>query len=124
VGGPGDNLLLGCGAGDKEGGLPPLTVVIDARSGAVVKEIPGIGASDMVAYDQGLGLYYTASRNMPGGPKLGVIDAKANALVQAVELPGGNPHSVAANETSHHVYVPLGVKGGGCGGCIGVFAPE
>ena len=95
VGGPGDNLLLGCGAGDKEGGLPPLTVVIDARSGAVVKEIPGIGASDMVAYDRGLGLYYTASRNMPGGPKLGVIDAKANALVQAVELPGGNPHSVA-----------------------------
>jgi DNA-binding beta-propeller fold protein YncE len=124
VGGPGDNLLLGCGAGDKEGGLPPLTVVIDARSGAVVKEIPGIGASDMVAYDRGLGLYYTASRNMPGGPKLGVIDAKANALVQAVELPGGNPHSVAVNETSHHVYVPLGVKGGGCGGCIGVFAPE
>jgi hypothetical protein len=31
---------------------------------------------------------------------------------------------VAANETSHHVYVPLGVKGGGCGGCIAVFAPQ
>jgi hypothetical protein len=31
---------------------------------------------------------------------------------------------VAVNEANHHAYVPLGVKGSGCGGCIAVFAPE
>ncbi len=121
--GPGDNLLLGCTAGDKEG-LPPVAVVMNAQTGEVIKTIKGPGGNDMVAYSPSAGLYYTASRDLVTGPELNVIDAKTNTLQQTIKLPGGNPHSVAVNESNGHVYVPLGVKGGGCGGCIAVFAAK
>ena len=124
VNGPGDNLLLGCVAGDKDTGLPPQTVVMNGRTGAVVTEIPGIGGNDMVAYNPKVAQYYTASSHMPNGPLLGVIDANTNTLVQSLSLPGGNPHSVAASQSNNHVFVPLGVKGGRCGCCIAVFVPE
>ena len=123
VQGPGNNLLLGCTAGSKDSGLPPEFVVM-ATDGTIVKTIPGLGAADMVAYNPKTEQYYTASRDMPDGPELGVIDAKTNTLIQRIKLPGGNPHSVAASETNDHVFLPLGAKGGGCNGCIAVFAPQ
>jgi len=123
VQGPGTNLLLGCTAGGKDSGLPPEFVVI-TTDGTVVKTIPGLGGADMVAYNPKTGQYYTASRDMPDGPELGVIDAKTNALVQRIKLPGGNPHSVAASEANNHVFLPLSAKGGGCNGCVAIFAPQ
>jgi DNA-binding beta-propeller fold protein YncE len=122
VRGPGHSLLLGCTAGSKDSGLPPQFVVINADSGAVVKEIPGLGAADMVTYNPKTNQYYTASRDMPDGPELGVLDAKANTLVQQIKLPGGNPHSVAVSEANNHVFLPVGSKGG-CG-CIEIYAPQ
>ena len=89
----------------------------------VMMNVADIGGADMVAYNPHTGQYYTGSRNMPGGPVLGVIDAKSNALVQKVALGGGNPHSVAVNDANNHVFVPQSSKGGGCG-CVLVFAPE
>jgi hypothetical protein len=124
VKGPGSQLLLGCTAGKKDTGLPPKLVVMDGITGAVVKNIPGIGAADMVAYDSGNHYYYSASAGMPDGPQLGVINADSNALIQAIALPGDAPHSVAVSQLNHHVFVPLGAKGGGCGGCIAVFVPK
>jgi DNA-binding beta-propeller fold protein YncE len=122
VHGPGNNLLLGCTAGSTEGGLPAEFVVM-STDGDIVKVIPGIGAADMVAYNPKLERYYTASRDMPEGPELGVIDARTNTLVQRIAMGGGNPHSVAVSEANNHVFVPLAAKGGGCDGCIAVFAP-
>ncbi len=122
VKGPGANLLLGCDAGSKDGGLKPVLVVMKT-DGTLVKVIPGLGAADMVAYNPKVNQYYSASRNMPGAPELGVIDAKSNTLVQRIKLPGGTPHSVAASEKNNHVFVPLGAKGGGCDGCVAVFEP-
>jgi DNA-binding beta-propeller fold protein YncE len=75
----------------------------------------------MVAYSKKNNQYYTASRGMPGGPVLGVIDAKTNKLVQKVALKGGNPHSVAVNDKNGYVFVPVGAQGGGCS-CIQVYA--
>ena len=123
VQGPGNNLLLGCAAGSKNGGLPPEFVVM-STDGTVVKTIPGLGAADMVAYNPKADQYYTASSGMPGGPELGVIDAKTNELVQRIKLPGGSPHSVAASQVNDHVFLPLSAKDGGCGGCIAVYAPN
>ncbi|MFJ2367629.1 YncE family protein [Pseudomonas sp. NPDC087697] len=122
VQGPGANLLLGCNAGVKDSGLPPVFVVMKT-DGSVVKVIPGLGAADMVTYNPKLKQYYTASRGMPDGPELGVIDAKSNTLVQRIKLPGGNPHSVAVSEKNNHVFLPLNAKDGGCNGCVAVFAP-
>lgn len=122
VQGPGANLLLGCTAGSTDSGLPPEFVVMKT-DGSVVKVIPGLGGADMVAYNPKVQQYYTASRDMPDAPELGVIDAKSNTLVQRIKLPGGNPHSVAVSEKNNHVFLPLSAKNGGCNGCVAVFAP-
>ena len=50
VQGPGANLLLGCDAGGKDTGLPPVFVVMKT-DGSVVKVIPGLGSADMVTYN-------------------------------------------------------------------------
>lgn len=118
--GPGGNFLLGCTADGKE--MPAQTVVMNARSGSVVATVPGIGGSDMVNYNKRNGQYYTASRDNPGGPALGVIDASSNKLVQTIPFKGGTPHSVTSSEANGHVYVPVGTAGGG-DGTIHVFAP-
>ena len=118
--GPNGNFVLGCTANGKE--MPAQTVVMNAKSGTVVATVPGIGGADMVNYNKRNAQYYTASRDNPGGPALGVIDASTNALVQTIPLKGGTPHSVASSEANGHVYVPVGVVGGG-DGAIHVFAP-
>ena len=118
--GPSGNFVLGCNANGKT--MPAQTVVMNAKTGAVVATIPGIGGADMVDYNAHNNQYYTASRDNPGGPALGVIDATTNKLVQTIPLKGGNPHSVASSEANGHVYVPVGAVGGG-DGTIHVFAP-
>lgn len=118
--GPGGNFILGCNANGRT--MPAQTIVMNAGSGAVVATVPGIGGADMVNYNARNGQYYTASRDNPGGPALGVIDAATNTLVQTIPLKGGNPHSVTSSEANGHVYVPVGAIGGG-DGTIHVFAP-
>jgi DNA-binding beta-propeller fold protein YncE len=118
--GPNGNFLLGCGADGKE--MPAVMTIMNAKTGKTVAVVPGIGGADMVDYNAKNGQYYTASRNNPGGPVLGVIDAKTNTLVQSIPLIGGNPHSVASSEVTGKVYVPVGGFGGG-DGTIHVFAP-
>ncbi|MGI3901464.1 MAG: YncE family protein [Janthinobacterium lividum] len=118
--GPAGNFVLGCTANGKD--MPAQTVIMNAKSGAVVATVPGIGGADMVNYNKRNGQYYTASRDNPGGPALGVIDAATNTLVQTIPIKGGTPHSVTSSEANGHVYVPVGVVGGG-DGSIHVFAP-
>ena len=118
--GPDGDFVLGCGADGKD--MPPVTTIMNAKTGLVVATIPGVGAADMVDYNAKNGQYYTASRNNPGGPVLGVIDAKTRTLVQTIKLAGGNPHSVASSEKTGRVYLPVGGFGGG-DGTIHVYAP-
>src|SRR5579862_3140855 len=112
--GPGGNFALGCTANGKEG-MPAIITVMNYKTEKVVKEVPEIGAADMVAYNPKTGQYYTGSRAMPEGPVLGIIDAKANALVDKVAIKGGNPHSVATNASNGQVFMPAGSANGGCG---------
>lgn len=119
--GPGGNFALGCTADGKE--MPAIITVMNYKTGKVVKEVADIGAADMVSYNPKTGQYYTGSRAMPGGPVLGIIDAKTNTLVDKVAIKGGNPHSVDANHANGHVFMPAGSANGGCG-CVMVFAPQ
>ena len=119
--GPDGNFVLGCGADGKE--MPAATTIMNAKTGNVVAVIPGLGGADMVNYNARNGQYYTASRGNPGGPVLGVIDAKTNRLVQTIPIAGGAPHSVTSSEASGHVFVPVGAVGGG-DGSIHVYAPS
>jgi len=119
--GPGGNFALGCTANGKE--MPAIITIMSYKTGKVVKEVPDIGGADMVSYNPKTDQYYTGSRNMPGGPVLGVIDAKSNTLVDKIAIKGGNPHSVDVDHSNGHVFVPAGSANGGCG-CVMVFAPQ
>ncbi len=120
--GPNDNFVLGCSANGKEG-MPPVIVIMNAKSGKTVATIPDIGGADEVAYSKKNNQYYIGAGNMPGGGVLGVIDAGTNKLVQKIAMKGAStPHSVAVNDNNGHVFVPGG-SNGGCS-CIQVFALE
>lgn len=123
--GPGALILVGCSAGAaRSGGMAPVTVVVDAKSETIVARIAGIGGADEVWYDSGKNRYYTASRDQPGGPVLGVIDAKTNMLAESIPT-GTNAHSVAADAKTGSVWVPLTAPNTICArGCIGVYEPK
>jgi hypothetical protein len=105
----------------------PKQVIMDAKNGAIDRNVFGVGGSDEVWFNSGDDRYYTASRANPEGPVLGVIDANSQKLLQVVPtspLNYGSPHSVAANRHNNHVLVPLpanNVVPNCLTGCIGVY---
>lgn len=126
VQGPGDNFLVGCADHDGEA-FPPNEYVMNGTTGAIVAEITQVGGVDEIWYNPGDNKYYTASRDMPNGPVLGVIDAATNIWLQNVTT-NTNSHSVAVDPGNNHAFVPM-QAGGICttqssNGCIGVFAQQ
>jgi hypothetical protein len=143
--GPKQDLLLGCSVVFDSAGsawsaadpntAAPISVIMDAKSGAVEKMVTGVSGNDEVWFNAGDGRYYLAARNQPGGPVLGVIDAKSKTLLQVVPTintpgkanvyPSGTSHSLAVNPNNNNVFVPLpatNVFPSCLNGCIGVFA--
>ena len=92
--GPKQDLLLGCSVVfDTAGNVwstadantaAPISLIMDAKTGKVEQMVTGVSGSDEVWFNAGDGNYYLAARNQPGGPVLGVIDAKSQTLVQVV----------------------------------------
>lgn len=136
--GPNQDLLLGCSVVfDTTGAVwdkskstnsaAPISVIMDARNGAIDRNVPGVSGSDEVWFNPGDGRYYLAARANAVGPTLGVIDARKQVLVEitpTVAPVSGSAHSVAANPHNNQVFVPLpanNVYGGCLNGCIAVF---
>jgi hypothetical protein len=123
--GPRTDMLLGCSvvfdtagnpftAGDPAAAAP--TQIIMDENGKIDAVVAGVGGSDEVWFNSGDGRFYTASRNNPGTPVLGVIDAKTQSLVQVTPTfntpptapaPRGTAHSVAVNPRNNQIFVPL-----------------
>jgi len=143
--GPKQDLLLGCSVVFDTAGAAwsaadpnsaaPISLIMNAKTGAVEKMVKGVSGSDEVWFNAGDGRYYLAARSQPGGPVLGAIDARSATLVQVVPTintagkanvyPSGTSHSVAANPSNNNVFVPLpanNVFPSCLNGCIGVFA--
>ena len=130
----------------------PIQVIIDARTGKIDTAVLGVGAGDEVWFNSGDGNYYTASATSPlrpteviggtpltaqGAAILGVIGARDQALKQLVSTfnvpavttgplahAASTAHSVAANASNNHVFVPLGANNvfPNClTGCIAVY---
>ncbi len=113
----------------------PVSIIMDAKNGSIDKTIKGISGNDEVWFNSGDGRYYLAARAQPGGPVLGVIDAKSQELLQLVPtvnqatVPApstqpGSAHSVAADPHNNHVFVPLptnNVFPNCLNGCVAVF---
>ena len=120
--GEGQNLIVGCGAGSKASGMAPATVILDLATEKTTT-IPQVGGEDEVWYNPGAHQYYTASRDQPGGPVIGIIDATANKWIANVPT-AKNAHSVAADSSTNDIFVPL-TPGTACAsGCIGVYASK
>ena len=126
VQGPGDNFLVGCADHDGEA-FPPNEYVINGTSGAIIATIDTVGGVDEVWYNSGDNRYYLAARDMPTGPVMGVIDAATNLWLVNV-VTNSNSHSISADPSNNHVFVPL-QAGGICttqsaNGCVGVYAQQ
>jgi hypothetical protein len=126
VQGPGNNFLVGCADHDGKA-FPPNEYIIDGTSGAILAEITNVGGVDETWYNPGDNRYYLAARDMPGGPVMGVIDAKTNLWLENVTT-NANSHSIAVEPSTNHAFVPL-QAGGICttqssNGCIGVYAEQ
>ncbi|HLH98710.1 MAG TPA: hypothetical protein VKW08_26670 [Xanthobacteraceae bacterium] len=119
--GVGNEIMIGCNYGQTKDKRPPVQMIFDVKQNKITETMPGIGGTDMTGADAGLGLYYSAASGNGEGSALGVFDAKTHKLIQKIPT-AGRAHSVAVNTKNHHVYVPEGTEGGGCG-CIRVFAP-
>lgn len=115
--GPDQNFLLGCNANGREG-MPPIMVVMNAKTGKQVTTVPGAGGADEVAYSSKNEQYYTGSAGLSA---VFVINALTNKIVQKIPT-SGHAHSVAASDVTGKVFIPESAQGG-CG-CIRVFAPE
>jgi hypothetical protein len=149
--GPRNDMLLGCSLAFDTAGNPftaadpnaaDATQIIMDANGSIDAVIHGVGGSDEVYFNPGDGRFYTASRNNPAGPVLGVIDSRTRALVEVTPTfntpatapaPRGTAHSVAVNPANNHIFVPLppnnifaapaGDTASNClKGCIAVFA--
>ncbi|MDP9064606.1 MAG: cytochrome C nitrite reductase, partial [Pseudomonadota bacterium] len=104
--GPNAHLLLGCSDDAVQSGFPAQTLVMDAQTGKIIATIDKVGGSDEVWYDEKSGHYYLAAAKNPGGPVLGVIDARTDRWI--ANLPSGpRAHSVAADAKSGRIYVPI-----------------
>ncbi len=146
--GPKQDLLIGCSVVFDTAGkvwdrtnptsiAAPTQIIIDANGGTIDASVAGVGGSDEVWFNRGDRRYYTASRNNPTGPVLGVIDAESQTLVQivptvnaagntvtATRFPAGTAHSVAVNPHNNHALVPLpanNVVPNCLNGCIAVY---
>ncbi|MGD0403705.1 MAG: hypothetical protein ABSB66_10940 [Candidatus Acidiferrales bacterium] len=125
--GPGTDVFVGCADHDGRA-FAPSSVIINGTTGAILTVINNVGFVDETWYNPGDNNYYTASRDMPTGPVLGVISAGTRQWLQNVPT-NGNAHSVAADPINNHIFVPLPSGGPNCqtiaaDGCVGVYARQ
>lgn len=142
--GPDHQILLGCNDPNK---TVPSTVIIDDRTGDIIKTVANEDGSDEVWFNEGDDTYFLArSGGLTGltlAQQLGVIDTDGKEGItadQSVDTglpnlppasPHGTAHSVAADPVFNQVYVPIPSTAGGtvCSsaggsdaqGCIAVF---
>ena len=132
VQGPGHDFLIGCGGHDGTQ-FPPLLIIFDgtcttsAACAASEVQITQSGGTDEVWYNPGDNRYYTAGRDMPNGPIMGVVDAGTRTWLINVPT-GSNSHSIAVNQFTNQIFVPL-QSGPRCGtqssnGCVGVYSRQ
>ena len=126
VQGPGHDFLIGCGGHDGTQ-FPPLLQIFDGTTNQIVATTDQSGGTDEVWYNPGDNRYYTAGRDMPNGPVMGVVDAGTRTWLVNVPT-GSNSHSISVNQFTNQIFVPL-QAGARCttqssNGCIGVYGRQ
>jgi len=132
VQGPGHDFFVGCGGHDGVQ-FPPLLLIFDGTctnsAACTASEVPinESGGTDQVWYNPGDNRYYTAGRDMPNGPIMGVVDAATRTWLVNVTT-GSNSHSITVNQFTNQIFVPT-QSGALCGtqssnGCIAVYGRQ
>ena len=137
--GPDDQILLGCNAASQPPGTGMNAAVIDSHNGKITALLTGLGGDDEVWFNPGDGHYFLAGGSYLPNEQLGVVDSARDTADETIFIGTANgttrrAHSVAADETTNEVYLPVPATGGGtpgftstiCGalaaeGCIAVF---
>ena len=132
VQGPGHDFFVGCGGHDGVN-FPPLLIIFDGTCSSSATclaseiKIDQSGGTDEVWYNPGDNRYYTAGRDMPNGPIMGVVDAGTRRWLVNVPT-GSNSHSITVNQFTNQIFVPT-QAGSLCGtqsanGCIAVYGRQ
>jgi hypothetical protein len=124
--GPGNQALLGCNDPNK---TVKSTVIINVKKGTVVKTLPNLDGADQVWFDPSIEDYFLGISGGATPGILGVI-AKKKGLAPSPTT-GLGAHSVAADQFTNEVYVPIPSTGGtttcsskggvNANGCIAIF---
>ena len=121
--GPRGELLVGCSDDAVAAGFRAKSLLLDPVSGKVLRTFDQVGGSDEVWYDARRGDFLLAAAANPGGPVLGVIDARS-ARWKANLPSGSHAHSVAADAASGVAFVPVAAGDPACNrGCVEVLRP-
>lgn len=96
--GPTGRLMTVCGS---VGGMS-----IDSATGKIMKTVPQGADADEVWYDPGTNNYYFSRSAANGG--VAVVNAATESFVGSIPL---GSHSVAANASNKHIFVPVAGKG-------------
>jgi|HubBroStandDraft_2_1064218.scaffolds.fasta_scaffold26733_2 hypothetical protein len=124
--GPGTDVLVTCASHDGRT-FAPTTYILNGTTGAILSTINFVGGVDQGWYNPGDAKYYLGASNMTPGPVLGVIDARSRQWLQNVSTTGFS-HSVAADPSTNHIFVPLGAsplcQSMAANGCVGVYASQ
>jgi hypothetical protein len=132
--GPDDQILLGCNAASQPPGTGQNAAVIDAHNGKITALLTGLGGDDEVWFNPGDGHYFLAGGSYLPNEQLGVVDSARDTPDETVLIGTANgttrrAHSVAADETTNEVYLPVPATGGGTPGftstiCGALAAPD
>lgn len=123
-----EHLLLGCreeAVNKRRGQQPSGALMLDMRSGMKVASFPTIVASDQIVFNHRDKRFYVSAYGNPSGPALAAIDTVVPGRPLLLARTGVLAHSVAVDERTNHVFVPLRPDTGDQSclhGCVGVFA--
>jgi len=122
-----EHLLLGCrDQSNKPPGKPPSgALMLDMRTGEKIASFPTIVASDQLAFNPRDKRFYVSAYANPGGPMLAALDSAVPGRPILLARTGVLAHSVAVDERTSHIFVPLRPDAGDHSclhGCVGVFA--
>lgn len=117
--GPSQNLFVGCSQDQILTYDTAFSLVLDISTGKTIANISGLAGIDQVTYDPNAQLFFaSAYQNLANGsktgapmPQLGVVNAKSNSLVQVISTDNVTAHSVAVDNTTNQVLVPLSKSG-------------
>lgn len=119
--GPGGRLLVGCSDDAVAAGFGARSLLLDPAGGKLLHTYRRVGGSDEVWYDAATGQYLLAAVAQPGGPVLGVIDARSGNWMRNLPT-GAHAHSVAADPVNGRAFVPVAAGDPACErGCVEVF---